>query len=439
MALMKCSAIHDKPKATMVYIMNPEKTKSGELVTGINVIKNADLADKKMKFYRDRFKSSNKVKAMHIIHSFSDRENITPEKAHEISMEWYKRVFPSEALAIAATHIKRENMIGENCLHTHFLINNVCRDGIKIRTDKEFIKKALEVSNEVCKEYGLEHSFINFEKILPNKSYYEWQQEKLGNGWKQKIREDIDELISKSSDLNELIESLRAKGYEVKTGGKYISVRPEGKERFVRLKTLGYFYSEEKIKDRIEKDKFKDLEGVSYRRKGNKKYIDYDVYRFKHKKGTLGNILELTSLIIKAKLGIESNNKSSHKNYRNNKALKELEVIAKALETVDKYKIEKNEDIVKIYSDVESELLKLDKWKTKAQKRMDEINNIADKIEELSKLKNKEVEVNTRVKEDKEKKEELRALAKTYDYCIKEYNEEIREEQSKDKKENKER
>ena len=109
------------------------------------------------------------------------------------------------------------------------------------------------------------------------------------------------------------------------------------------------------------------------------------------------------------------------------------------METVDKYKIEKNEDIVKIYSDVESELLKLDKWKTKAQKRMDEINNIADKIEEISKLKNKEVEVNTRVKEDKEKKEELRALAKTYDYCIKEYNEEIREEQSKDKKENKER
>ena len=438
MALMKCSAIHDKPKATMKYIMNPDKTKNGELVTGINVLKNADLADKKMKFYRDRFKSSDKVKAMHIIHSFSDKENITPELAHEISMEWYKRVFPSEALAIAATHIKRENMIGENCLHTHFLVNNVCRDGVRIRTDKEFIKKALEISNEVCKEYGLKHSFINFEKILPNKSYFEWQQEKLGNGWKQKIREDIDELISKSSDLNDLLEKLKAKGYEIKTGGKYISVRAPGKERFVRLKTLGYFYTEEKLKDRIEKDKFKDLYGVGYRKKGNKKYIDYDVYRFKHKKGTLGNILELTGLIIRVKMGLESNNKSLYKHY-NSKAVKELDIIAKALETVDKYKIEKNEDIVKIYNDVETELLKLSKWKTKAQKRMDEINNIADKIEELSKLKDKEVEVNTRVKEDKEKKEELRALAKTYDYCIKEYKDDIKEEQAKDKKENKER
>jgi len=45
--------------------------------------------------------------------------------------------------------------------------------------------------------------------------------------------------------------TLRNQGYEVKTGVKYLAVRPAGKERFIRLKTLGGDYAEEAIKQRI--------------------------------------------------------------------------------------------------------------------------------------------------------------------------------------------
>ena len=42
-------------------------------------------------------------------------------------------------------------------------------------------------------------------------------------------------------------------GYEVKKG-KYISFRAAGRERFIRGKTLGGYYTEDSIKERIAKN-----------------------------------------------------------------------------------------------------------------------------------------------------------------------------------------
>ena len=50
--------------------------------------------------------------------------------------------------------------------------------------------------------------------------------------------------------VDDLIETLKALGYEIKHG-KYISVRAPGQERFVRTKTLGEDYTEESLTTRI--------------------------------------------------------------------------------------------------------------------------------------------------------------------------------------------
>lgn len=436
MALVKCIAIHDKPKATIKYILNKEKTKDGALTTGINILKDPNLADKKMKYYRNKYKSSNKVKAMHVIHSFSDAEEITPEKAHEISLEWYKSIFPSEALAIVATHIKRENVSEENCLHTHFLINNVCRDGEKIRTDKEFIKRAIEVSNDICKKHGLKHSFIKFDKVVPDKSYHEWQNEKQGKGWKQKIREDIDVLIMKKNTFEDVLDGLKDMGYEVKVSNKNISVRPPNKERFVRLKTLGSFYTKEQIDDRILKYKFPIKKIV---KKYNNNWIDRDVYKFKNRKGTIGNILEIAALIIKEKIGINSDEKYNYKRSYKRKAEKELILITEALNYIDKYNITSSEEVVKMYQETELKIIKLNKWKAKAENTVNEVKNISADINKLTKIKEKTIEVNKKIEESEEKKKELRKIAEAYDNAIKEHGEEVNKFQENKKNPNKER
>ena len=56
--------------------------------------------------------------------------------------------------------------------------------------------------------------------------------------------------IARSFLFEHFLTNLKKQGYEVKTG-KYIAVRPPGKQRFVRLKTLGDDYTEEAIRERI--------------------------------------------------------------------------------------------------------------------------------------------------------------------------------------------
>src|SRR5690606_35043701 len=57
-------------------------------------------------------------------------------------------------------------------------------------------------------------------------------------------------LIACCKNIDELLYELELKGYTVKRG-KYISVKAEGQERFVRLKTLGEDYTEKSISSRI--------------------------------------------------------------------------------------------------------------------------------------------------------------------------------------------
>lgn len=85
-----------------------------------------------------------------------------------------------------------------------------------------------------------------------SKQYGEWRAEQEQRPtWRGLIRADIDEAIRQSMTERQFFDTLRKKGYEVKIG-KDISVRPPGKERFVRLiRNFGEDYSIENIRRRI--------------------------------------------------------------------------------------------------------------------------------------------------------------------------------------------
>lgn len=406
MALVKVIGIHDKPKETIKYIVDSNKTLNSELVTGINIIANKELADKKMRYYRERYKSSDKVKTYHIIHSFSNKENITPEKAHEISIEWFKKTFPQMTIAVAATHTDTDT------LHTHFVVNNVCIDGEKIRTDKAWINNAIEISNKICLEHGLNQSIIqkgNTSKNLMNKSWYEYKQEKIGNGWKQNIRADIDEIIQLSRSIEELYLLLKERGYEIRENRKYVSVKAPGKDRYVRLKTLGYNYSVEQLKNRIIGLDSYDLEKSVYKKNYTNNWIDKDIYKFTFKKGSIGTIIQITAKIVATQLGIYSQDKKYK--FHNRKAEKELYVMEKALYFLKDNNITTREEVVQIYNKLEDEINKIYKYKSKMQKKIDEVNLIAKEINEINNLDKIE-------KEDKDKLEQLKLTMKVYDNCI---------------------
>ena len=107
-----------------------------------------------------------------------------------------------------------------------------------------------QTSDRLCREYSL--SVIENPQKGKSKHYAEWKAEQEGKPtWRGLIREDVDKTIAASMTFTQFIAALRKQGYEVKTGVKYMAVRPPGKERFVRLKTLGDDYTEDAIKQRI--------------------------------------------------------------------------------------------------------------------------------------------------------------------------------------------
>ena len=61
----------------------------------------------------------------------------------------------------------------------------------------------------------------------------------------------MDEAIQQSLTWRQFLTVLDRKGYEVRMGRKYPVLRPPGKERFVRFKTLGKRYTPEAIQTRI--------------------------------------------------------------------------------------------------------------------------------------------------------------------------------------------
>ena len=81
--------------------------------------------------------------------------------------------------------------------------------------------------------------------------YNEWENKKRGTSWKEKIRIALDSLLGTVKNLDDLICELEEQGFAVKRG-KYISVKAPEQKRFVRLKTLGEFYSEDILCERIQ-------------------------------------------------------------------------------------------------------------------------------------------------------------------------------------------
>lgn len=69
-------------------------------------------------------------------------------------------------------------------------------------------------------------------------------------GIRNNIRLDIDRLVYCSVSLEDLFNKLKERGYEIKQG-KYIAVKSPDAERFVRLKTLGEWYTPKYLEMRI--------------------------------------------------------------------------------------------------------------------------------------------------------------------------------------------
>lgn len=153
------------------------------------------------------------------------------------------KIFGDNCQIVIATHLDKGH------LHNHYILNTYALDGKKFNDNQTTLKHIREYSDRVCLAFGIQPiaETKNKGKTL---AYNEWEHKKRGTSWKQKIRLDIDRLIATAKNLDELLCELELMGYSIKRG-KYISIKAEGQERYVRTKTLGEDYTEESLVSRI--------------------------------------------------------------------------------------------------------------------------------------------------------------------------------------------
>lgn len=225
----------------MDYATQDYKTERQHYVSGINCA--PEIARDEMQMVKRQFGKEGGIIAYHGYQSFAPGE-VTPEQAHEIGVELARRLWGEKFQVVVATHLDREH------IHNHFVLNSVSFvDGKKYNDCKATYAVMRQTSDQLCREHGL--SVIEHPEQGRTMSYDVWEAEQKGRPtWYGQIRQDVDSCITRAFLFEHFIANLKKQGYEVKTG-KYIAVRPPGKERFVRLKTLGDSYTEEAIRERI--------------------------------------------------------------------------------------------------------------------------------------------------------------------------------------------
>lgn len=241
MAVTKNHPINVTLKKALDYICNPEKTNSALLIHSYGC--SPETADMEFEWTRQKAREPGPHLARHLIQSFVPGET-TPEQAHEIGKQLADEVLGSRFEYVLTTHINR------NHIHNHIIFCDVSFVDFKhSHVNRRWNNRTRRISDRLCEEHGLSGIPPNENK---GKSYKEYSAARQGTSWKAQLKADIDKAISRSADFEDFLLHMEIADYEIKRG-KYISFRAKGKEHFTRGKTLGPRYTEESIRDRIER------------------------------------------------------------------------------------------------------------------------------------------------------------------------------------------
>ena len=244
------------------YVMNKEKTTAVSLQDALDYAANRDKTEQScfessyactletafsdMRQTKEQWHKPGGVQGYHLVQSFAAGE-VSPELAHQIAKELTDRVLGGRYEYVIGTHLNTGH------IHSHIVWNSVsCVDGKKYRSNyKSYVTEIRAVSDELCRKYKL--SVIDTENSNHvAKPYAEWLAEKNNQPtWRTAIRQDVDDAIRQSLTWRQFVAALQDKGYELQFNRKYPVLRPPGKERFVRFKTLGKRYTPEVIQNRL--------------------------------------------------------------------------------------------------------------------------------------------------------------------------------------------
>lgn len=263
-------------KQAMDYIASKEKTGNGRYIAGLNC--QPEFAYEQMKKTKEKFGKVDGRQGYHLIISFEEGE-INAQTAFEIIGKFAREYIGDGYEAVYTVHDNTDH------IHGHIVFNSVnFITGRKYRYEKgDWAREIQPITNRLCKEYGLSTIEIAKDRAKAAEIYKEWNDSRDGKFlWGDMIKRDLDACILQATTFDVFLDLLAGKGYEIKQGGKYLAIKPQGMARFKRCKTLGEEYSEEKIRERIMSEEISVPWIVD--RKGSPRIVRCKVKRFKRAK-----------------------------------------------------------------------------------------------------------------------------------------------------------
>lgn len=199
-------------KKTLDYILKKEKTEK-KLISGKDCI--PENAYEEMMTVKEAYKKLTGREKIHFIQSFSPTDNLTYEQVHEIGLRMAE--YFEGFQVVVATHIDKKH------IHNHLLLNTVnFETGLKFHQSKQDLQAIKDLSNKICREYGLtvteEKSKVSDIKIN------EYQARIKGNSWKEVLTNDIDTVMEKAKNKYEFFRDMNELGYKVNWSKEKLSI-----------------------------------------------------------------------------------------------------------------------------------------------------------------------------------------------------------------------
>lgn len=142
------------------------------------------------------------------VQSFSPDENITPQKAHEVALEFAEKAWTGYEVLVA-THCDVQH------IHSHFVINSVSfENGKKLRQNPNTLKSLRALSDEICRHHNLS-TLEPYSKDGMKISTREYRTAVKGQSWKFKLMNDIDKAMNISGSKEDFINAMSIMGYFV--------------------------------------------------------------------------------------------------------------------------------------------------------------------------------------------------------------------------------
>ncbi|MDE5670483.1 MAG: relaxase/mobilization nuclease domain-containing protein [Eubacterium sp.] len=337
------------------YDTNPGKTNNKQFVTAINCKK--EIALEQMILTKKQFNKEDKYIAWHGYQSFKPDE-VTPELCHEIGIKLAKQMWGDRFQVIISTHLDKDH------LHNHFCFNSVSfLDGKKYNYSKSEIQRLRNLSDELCKEYGLSVVKNDSQTKSPSRTLY--LAEKNNEPTKYNLmRTAIDEAIKISPAPKEFVRIMRKKGYIVNVNPKrkYATIRSVNDSRNTRLKTLGEKYDWSNIVEQINTQDGFELFPAYQEFNGNSKtkYVKPQKYVFKGSFATVKKVTGLKALYLYYcyRLGyLPKKNQHKPLSFEMKQAWRKIDKLSQQVRLISKYNLDDTDKVRQFISNNKEQIV----------------------------------------------------------------------------------